>query len=260
MKKIGFIGMGNMAQAMAVGLLRAGKVSDEALYAYATNQDKLRDNAARIGFNPCASAEEAAANAEIVIMACKPYQLEGVLGRLGGALSGKLVVSVAFGWNYERAKALLPADTRYQYIVPNTPVSICSGVLLVEDQNNLTGEEEALLEDLLGGLGLYMKLPFAQMGAANAMSGCGPAFMSMVLEALGDGGVKHGLTRTQAYTLAACGMEGTAKLQLETGLHPGVLKDQVCSPGGVTIRGVAALEENGLRNALLKAIDATFEK
>lgn len=90
-----------------------------------------------------------------------------------------------------------------------------------------------------------MKLPFAQMGAANAMSGCGPAFMSMVLEALGDGGVKHGLTRTQAYTLAACGMEGTAKLQLETGLHPGVLKDQVCSPGGVTIRGVAALEENG---------------
>ena len=117
-----------------------------------------------------------------------------------------------------------------------------------------------LLEDLLGGLGLYMKLPFAQMGAANAMSGCGPAFMSMVLEALGDGGVKHGLTRTQAYTLAACGMEGTAKLQLETGLHPGVLKDQVCSPGGVTIRGVAALEENGLRNALLKAIDATFEK
>lgn len=260
MKKIGFIGMGNMAQAMAVGLLRAGKVSGEALYAYAPNQDKLRDNAARIGFNPCASAEEAAANAEIVIMACKPYQLEGVLGRLGGALSGKLVVSVAFGWNYERAKALLPADTRYQYIVPNTPVSICSGVLLVEDQNNLTGEEEALLEDLLGGLGLYMKLPFAQMGAANAMSGCGPAFMSMVLEALGDGGVKHGLTRTQAYTLAAYGMEGTAKLQLETGLHPGVLKDQVCSPGGVTIRGVAALEENGLRNALLKAIDATFEK
>ena len=248
MKKIGFIGMGNMAQAMAVGLLRADKVKREDLYAYAPNQEKLRDNAARIGFIPCASPEEAAANAEIVIMACKPYQIEAVYRQLGGALAGKLIVSVAFGWNFARAKPLLPTDTRYQYIVPNTPVSICSG------------EEEALLEDLLGGLGLYMKLPFAQMGAANAMSGCGPAFMSMVLEALGDGGVKHGLTRTQAYTLAACGMEGTAKLQLETGLHPGVLKDQVCSPGGVTIRGVAALEENGLRNALLKAIDATFEK
>lgn len=164
MKKIGFIGMGNMAQAMAVGLLRAGKVKREDLYAYAPNQDKLRDNAARIGFNPCASAEEAAANAEIVIMACKPYQLEGVLGRLGGALAGKLIVSVAFGWNFARAKPLLPTDTHYQYIVPNTPVSICSGVLLVEEQNNLTGEEEALLEELLGGLGLYMKLPFAQMG------------------------------------------------------------------------------------------------
>ena len=103
-----------------------------------------------------------------------------------------------------------------------------------------------------------MKLPTPSIGAANALAGCGPAFIAMVIEALGDAAVKHGLTREQAYALASGVMEGTAKLQQESGMHPGILKDQVCSPGGVTIKGVAALEENGMRNAFMKAVDTTF--
>ena len=145
-------------------------------------------------------------------------------------------------------------------MVPNTPVSICSGIFLVEEENSLSAAEDAFTEELLGSIGKYIRLPLESIGAANALTGCGPAFMSMVIEALGDAGVKHGLTRQQAYKLAAGVMEGTAKLQQETGLHPGAMKDQVCSPGGVTIRGVAALEEAGMRNAFFKAVDATFLK
>ena len=142
-------------------------------------------------------------------------------------------------------------------MIPNTPVSVCSGILLVEEKNSFSEEQAAFAEELFGSLGKYMKLLTPSIGAANALA-CGPAFIAMVIEALGDAAVKHGLTREQAYALASGVMEGTAKLQQESGMHPGILKDQVCSPGGVTIKGVAALEENGMRNAFMKAVDATF--
>ncbi len=260
MKKIGFIGMGNMAQALARGFIRSGKAAAADLYAFAPHQQKLRENAARIGFVPCASAKEAIKAADLVILACKPYQIEEVLQQNQEELAGKLIVNVAYGWILEKALPHLPRDARYQFMVPNTPVSVCSGILLVEEQNSLTDAEEKAIEELFSGVGSYMKLATHLIGAANAISGCGPAFLSMVIEALGDAGVMHGLTRAQAYALAAGMMEGTARLQAETGLHPGQLKDQVCSPSGVTIRGVAALEEAGMRHAFLKAVDATFLK
>lgn len=260
MKKISFIGMGNMAQALAIGFLRCGKAAPDQLSAFAPNQPKLQENAKRIGFIPCASAKDAIKEADLVILACKPYQIEEVLQQNQTELEGKVIVNVAYGWTFEKALSCLPRNVHYQFMVPNTPVSVCSGVLLVEEQNSLTDEEEAWVEDLFSGVGTYMKLPSHLIGAANAVSGCGPAFLSMAMEALGDAAVKHGLTREQAYSLAAGVMAGTARLQTESGLHPGALKDQVCSPGGVTIRGVAALEEYGMRNAFIKAVDATLSK
>ncbi len=257
MKKIGFVGMGNMAQALAMGFLRSGKESPEEIFAFAPNQKKLRENAERIGFVPCESAGEAIEKAELVIIACKPYQVQKVLEENIDVLTGKAIVNVAYGWTLDKALPFLPESTHYLHIVPNTPVSICSGILLAEEANTL-GEDEPWVCELLGSVGEYVKLPTHLIGAANAVAGCGPAFIAMMIEALGDAGVKHGLSRNQAYTLASGVMAGTAKLQKESGLHPAVLKDQVCSPGGLTIRGVAALEEAGLRNALIKAVDATF--
>ncbi len=259
-KQIGFVGMGNMAQALANGFIRSGKAEASDMYAFAPNQEKLQGNAQRIGFNPCASAKEAIEAADLVILACKPYQIEDVVKENQATLAGKLIVSVAYGWTFEKAEPILPNGAHYQYMVPNTPVSVCSGTLLVEEKNGFTAEEDKEIENLFSGAGTYMKLPTHLMGAANALAGCGPAFLAMVIEALGDAGVKNGLTRAQAYSLAERTMEGTAKLAAETGLHPGQLKDQVCSPGGVTIRGVAALEEAGMRNAFIKAVDATFLK
>ncbi len=257
MKKIGFIGMGNMAQALAMGFLRSGKESGEAIFAFAPNQEKLRKNAEYIGFVPCKSAAEAIDNAELVIIACKPYQVERVLTENRDALAGKVIVNVAYGWTLDKAIPLLPGNAHYLHIVPNTPVSICSGIILAEETNTL-GEDEPWVQELLRAVGEYVKLPTHLIGAANAVAGCGPAFIAMMIEALGDAGVKHGLSRDEAYTLATSVMAGTAQLQKETGLHPAILKDQVCSPGGLTIRGVAALEEAGMRNALIKAVDATF--
>lgn len=260
MKTIGFIGMGNMAQAIVRGFHRAEVINKENIFAYAPHWDKLLKNAEDVGFIPCKTTNEMIDSADLVVLACKPYQIEAVLAENKEKLKGKAVVSIAYGWTLEKAKPYLPENTRYQYIVPNTPVSVCSGILLVEEENSLSDSESRFTEALFGGIGNYMKLPTGNMGAANALAGCGPAFIAMIIEALGDAGVKHGLARQQAYSLASGVMEGTAKMQKETGLHPGVMKDQVCSPEGVTIRGVAALEEAGMRNAFFKAVDATFKK
>ena len=257
MKKIGFVGMGNMAKALAMGFLRSGKQSREAIFAFAPNQEKLRKNAEHIGFVPCESVAGLIEKAEAIIIACKPYQVERILTENREALAGKVIVNVAYGWTLDKAIPLLPGNAHYLYIVPNTPVSICSGIILAEETNTL-GEDEPWVQEFLRSVGEYVKLPTHLIGAANAVAGCGPAFIAMMIEALGDAGVKHGLSRDEAYTLASSVMAGTARLQKETGLHPAILKDQVCSPGGLTIRGVAALEEAGMRNALIKAVDATF--
>ena len=260
MKTIGFIGMGNMAQAIVRGLHRAEAIKKENVLAFAPHLDKLHKNAGEIGFIACDTTAELIEKSDMIVLACKPYQIEKVVKENEEALKGKAIIGIAYGWNLEKAAQILPEGARYVYMVPNTPVSICSGIFLVEEENSLSAAEDAFTEELLGSIGKYIRLPLDSIGAANALAGCGPAFMSMVIEALGDAGVKHGLTRQQAYELAAGVMEGTAKLQQETGLHPGAMKDQVCSPGGVTIRGVAALEEAGMRNAFFKAVDATFLK
>ncbi len=258
MRTIGFIGMGNMAQALAVGMIKGGKIIGEEIFAFAPHQERLHENAKRIGFRACASEEKVIENADLVVLACKPYQIADVIGENRQALQNKAILSIAYGWDFEKAQEYLPDGAHYQYMIPNTPVSVCSGILLVEEKNSFSEEQAAFAEELFGSLGKYMKLPTHSIGAANALAGCGPAFIAMVIEALGDAAVKHGLTREQAYALASGVMEGTAKLQQESGMHPGILKDQVCSPGGVTIKGVAALEENGMRNAFMKAVDATF--
>ena len=140
--------------------------------------------------------------------------------------------------------------------MPNTPVAVSRGVLLVEEENDWQEEERRQLFDVLSSTGRVIELPDRLMTAAMAISGCGPAFMDMIIEALGDAAVKNGIQRKQAYELAAQTMAGSAQLMLDTGLHPGQLKDNVCSPGGTTIKGVASLEESGLRYAFIKAVDA----
>ena len=260
MNKLGFIGMGNMAQALAAGFIQSGSIDKSKVFAFAPNQDKLKKNSQRIGFTPCESVKELAEAADTLVMACKPYQIESVLNDLGNSLEGKALISVAAGWDHVKYQQHLQTNTRIQFVMPNTPAMVGEGVLLFEETNSLQPEERTEIMKLFESVGLVQELPTSQMGIGGAVTGCGPAFVDLMIEAYGDAAVKYGMKRTDAYRLISQMILGSAKLQLATGEHPGVLKDNVCSPAGTTIRGVTALEENGFRNACVKSIEAIMER
>lgn len=258
---IGFVGMGNMASALLKGFTSFAGIKPSDVYAYAPNQEKLRKNADLLGFNPCGSLEEAVAPADFIIMACKPYQIEGVLEQLGDLVNGKAIISVAFGWDFEKYSQY--ADTekvRIQYIIPNTPVSEGEGIILMEDRNSLSAEERNQWKTVFSSFATVEELDADHMSVGSALAGCGPAFVDVFIEALADGAVKNGMTRDTAYRLTPQMIKGAAVMMQNSGMHPGQLKDMVCSPGGTTIKGVAAMEEGGVRSAMIKAVDAACGK
>lgn len=275
MEKLGFIGMGNMALALAGGFIKSGKINKNDIFAFAPNQEKLNKNAQVLGFTPCKSLNELVSCADTFVMACKPYQINDVLKEIGTELSGKTLISVAAGWglkNYEEffsgtgkvlsaeAKMLFNDSVRIQCIMPNTPALVGEGVMLFEKENSLTPEEHAQIVELFSSLGIVEELPSNLMGIGGAVSGCGPAFVDLMMEAYADAAVKYGIPRPTAYKIVAQTILGSAKLQKETGKHPAVLKDEVCSPNGTTICGVATLEKEGFRNACIASIDAIMNK
>lgn len=259
MERLGFIGFGNMGSALAAGFVKYGGFKAADIYAFAPDQHKLAANCKAAGINPCPSPDELVQKCDTIFLACKPYQIEGVIGQLGDLLDRKSIVSVAAGWDFNGLKALVPENARVQCVMPNTPVSVGKGIFLMAESNDWEKEERQALTDLFNKTGKTVVLADRLIDAGTAVSGCGPAFFDMVMEAMADGAVKKGIPRPQAYELASAAMAGCAALQLETGLHPGQLKDAVCSPGGTTIKGVASLEESGIRSAFIKAVDAVLK-
>ena len=255
---VGFIGYGNMAQAIAQGWVNAGVLEGEQIVACAAHFDKLEANAAKLGVKPLHTPAEVVEAADVVIVAIKPYQIEAVLGPLADALAkpGKFVVSIAAGWDLAKYQELLGKDVHVQCTIPNTPMAVGKGVLVTESVNTLSDDETAVFEGLFSPISLIERVDTAHMGIAMVVAGCAPAFTDMYLEALGDAGVKYGLQRATAYRLAAKMIEGVGALYLDTETHPGAMKDAVCSPGGTTIKGVASLEESAFRGSVIKAVDA----
>lgn len=257
---LGFIGFGNMAQAMAKGFLQHGNGEGLQLCACAKRWEKLQQTTGALGVVPCQSAQEVVDRSQVVILAVKPHLIEEVLAPLGESLGGKILLCVAAGWPYARLEQALPAGVHHLSLMPNTPVSVGEGVVLLEEEHSLAPEELRQVQALLGCLGTVETVSTQQLSIAGTLAGCGPAYAAMFLEALGDAGVLHGLPRDLSYRLAAQMLAGTGKLQLETGEHPGRLKDAVCSPGGTTIVGVAELERRNFRGAVISAIDAVQHK
>ena len=261
---LGYLGFGQMGSAIAEGLFRfCGEVKDGGVrqFAYAPHADTLRQRTKDIGVTPCESAAELVEACDMVVLACKPYQAEAVLSGVKDKLSGKALVSIVSSWCLADFRRVLGEGTRVQCIMPNTPVKVGKGTILLAEENSLYPDERELLTQLLGSVSTLVELPEEKIPAACAISGCGPAFLYMVIEALGDAGVKNGLSRRAAYELAAGTMIGAGEMVLtDPAAHPGALKDAVCSPGGTTIRGVAALEEAGMRSAFIRAVDATLNR
>ena len=254
---VGFIGFGNMAQAMAKGFLQAGVLEGAQIAACAKRWEKLEKTAGELGVIPCKDAVEVLERSDILILAVKPYLIETVLVPIREKLAGKVLLSVAAGWPFQRFEEALPAGVHHLSIMPNTPVAIGEGIVLLEEENSLSPQELSQTKELLAALGVVETVPSAQMGIAGTVAGCGPAYAALFLEALGDAGVYHGLPRDLSYRLAAQMLAGTGKLHLATGQHPGAMKDAVCSPGGTTIRGVAQLEQHGFRAAVIDAVSAS---
>ena len=260
MKKLAFIGLGNMGKAIASGLVKGGAIAPENIWGYDPYREGLAAFCAETGIQPCESAQEAIAHADTVLIAVKPYVIEGVLADIREALKGKALISIALGYSYEKLRPLVDESTRVQFVMPNTPAMVGAGVMIFEQSYSLHEDERSQIMEIFKNLGIVEQLPSNLMGIGGCISGCGPAFAAMVIEALADAGVKYGLTRPTAYRLASQMIAGTGKMQIETGMHPGVIKDAVCSPAGSTILGVEALERAGLRAAMLDAVQAVMEK
>ena len=258
--KIAFMGMGNMATALARGFIASKGVAAADIVAFDPATDMLLAKSAELGFTTAKSAADAARAADAILIACKPHQVDALIADIGSALSNKPVISIALGWDHAHYQTLLRNDLRVQFVMPNTPAMVGEGMFLFEETTSLTAEELAFFKNLFAAIGTVMTLPSKLMGIGGAISGCGPAFVDLMLEAFADAAVLYGIPRDQALAMVAATVKGSAKLQLETGLHPAVLKDMVCSPAGSTIRGVAALEENGFRAACIAAIKAIMEK
>ncbi len=257
--KLAFIGMGNMASALARGFVSSGMIKGADLFAYDPAADKLSAVCTELGITPLCSEREAAEKADMVLMACKPYHVEGALAAMGEALSGKALLSIALGWDHATYRAILGETVRVQFVMPNTPAMVGEGMFLFEQTTSFSAEELTFCKALFAAIGEVEVLPSALMGIGGALSGCGPAFVDLLIEAFADAGVRYGMPRDKAIKLVSKTVKGAAELQIETGLHPAVLKDMVCSPGGSTIKGVTALEKTGFRASCQAAIDAIMK-
>lgn len=258
--KIGFVGFGNMGQALAEGWIKSGTVSPSLLYASARNLTKLNENTQRLGIQAAASNEELVNIVDIVILAVKPHQIPAVCEPLKTQLQDKIVISIAVNYLFDNYEKILEKGTSHLSTLPNTPVSINKGVVLFEETHSLDENQHKFVKKLFAILSHVEDVPSEQMGVAGVITGSAPAFVDIFMEALADAGVKHGLDRNTAYRLISHMTSGAAELQAESGKHPGQLKDEITSPGGTTIKGVSALEKNNFRGSILEAVDSILEE
>lgn len=253
--KIGFIGYGNMASAIASGLINYANIKPENINACARNYDKLLNNTSSLKINPYKTSKELVLDSDIIILAIKPYQFSDVIKEIKEELKNKLVISIGAGIYFNDLEDMLEKGTHHISSIPNTPIITGKGIMICEDKHSLNDDEYHLFNELFSKIALIEVVDTKHFSIAGTIAGCTPAFTAMYIEALGDAGVKYGLTRSQSYRLAAKMIEGTGALYLKENKHPGEMKDAVCSPGGTTIKGVSSLEKNGFRSAIISAID-----
>ena len=271
--KIGFIGLGNMATAIIGGLLAEGAatagenepaITAADIIGSAKTPETCQAQAQRFAIATTTDNREVAAAADVLVLAVKPVFFPEVTREIAGTLrEDTLVISIAAGLTVERIAQLFGRDAdsfRLMRCMPNTPALVGAGCTAVVRGPGATDSDAALCTRLMDSCGRTILIPERLMDAASAVAGSSPAFAFMFIEALADGAVEAGMPRAQAYQFAAAALAGSAQLLLETGQHPGQLKDMVCSPGGTTIEGVKALEDGAFRATVMDAVGACVEK
>lgn len=260
-KRIAFVGAGSMGQALIKGLLEAGLVQKEQVMASAHSQKTLAHLEQEFGIKTYQDNQEMIKEAEIVVLAVKPQVLETVLKEIKEVIKvSQLVISIAAGVNLEYLENNLIPSLPVVRVMPNTPCLVREGACGLALGTYADKRAEKIVEHLLLAVGKVVVVPEKLLNAVTGLSGSGPAYIYLIIEALADGGVREGLNRQQALTLAAQTVLGSAKMVLETGEHPGVLKDKVTSPGGTTIEAIYGLERDGIRGAMIKAVSLSSKK
>jgi pyrroline-5-carboxylate reductase len=261
MKTLGIIGSGNMATAILGGILNAGLVKPNDVTISDLNQAALDRVKADYGVNTTKDSAEVVKNSDVIIIALKPNVVELVLGQVKDYIdTNKIIVSIAAGKTIASLEGAVGSDKKVIRTMPNTPALVGEGMAGLCKNKNVTDEELVEIKGLFEAFGQAEIIPESLMDAVIGVGGSAPAQVFMFIEAMADGGVMAGMPRAQAYKFAAQSVLGSAKMVLETGRHPGDLKDMVCSPAGTSIEAVKVLEEEGLRSAVIKATVASVDK
>lgn len=259
MTKLGFIGVGNMGEAILRSVLSSGILEAENVYFFDPNVQKTAALQKEFGILTAKSGSALASVCDYVLLAVKPNICAAVLKECSDALNDKALISIVAGWN-RRDIAAVVTNCRILRVMPNTPCQVGQGMVTFDMDHTLGADELSFAKTLFESTGLVEQVPNYMMNGATGVAGSGPAYVYIFIEALADAGVKGGLPRDLAYRMAAQTVLGAATMVLKTGQHPAALKDAVCSPGGTTIDAVSALEHAGFRAAVLDAVDACILK
>jgi pyrroline-5-carboxylate reductase len=257
---LGFIGCGKMASALLGGVLKAGVCPPGQVWASDCYEPAVLQLAAATGIHGCRDNQEVADAAEVLLLCVKPQDALTVLESLRPQLAGKLVVSIAAGVSLASLQQAAGSGARVVRVMPNTPALVHRAASAYALGDSANAGDAALVERLFGAVGVVYGVKERLLDAVTGLSGSGPAYGFLFVEALADGGVLMGLPREMALRLAAQTLAGAAEMVLQTGQHPGVLRDQVASPGGTTIAGIEALELGGVRAGILQAVRAATER
>jgi pyrroline-5-carboxylate reductase len=260
-KRLGFIGGGNMGEALIRGLVGANLVKPTLITATDVRPERCQQLTAQYGVTAHADNARCVHDADVVILAVKPQIIGEVLREIAPAVERRhLVISIAAGVVTRTIRENLGKDARIIRVMPNTPALVLQGVAAIAKGQGLEKDDLATAQEIFGAVGRVVVLDEELMDAVTGLSGSGPAYVAIVIESLADGGVKMGLDRLTAMTLATQTVLGSAHLLSATGMHPGALKDMVSSPGGTTIAGIAALEEGGIRTTFIRAVERATQR
>ena len=260
-KRIAFIGAGSMAEALIRGLLKAGVTVPTSIVATGRRQERLEELKQNYEVEVTLDNASAVSAADIVVLSVKPQILDRILLEISSSVSEKcLVISIAAGVTISDIATELPQQARVWRAMPNLPAVVDAGATAIAVGEDATEEDCQQVRAIFEAVGEVTQVDEILLDAVTGLSGSGPAYVFMIIEALSDAGVKVGLSRRQAQLLAAQTVLGSAKLLIETSEHPGVLKDRVTSPGGTAIAGLHTLEEGGLRTTLINAVVAATQR
>jgi pyrroline-5-carboxylate reductase len=260
--KLGVIGCGKMGTALIQGAIRAGVVAAADVIGCDPYEKSREAFASATAAQVTAGMDAVIAASEVILLCTKPHDVAAALANAAQVAAGgqRLVISIAAGVTLTALESVAPENFRIIRTMPNTPALIGHGAAAFCLGSRATPADGATAQALLGAVGLAVEVPERLMDAVTGLSGSGPAYIYVVIDALADGGVRVGIPRADAVRLAAQTVLGAAAMVMETGEHPAVLKDMVTSPGGTTIAGLAVLEKQGLRSALIEAVGAATQR